>query len=62
MIYWAGRIEFIQIVCCVVGLIVTALAVTVAMVVLTDDYEHDESLSIAEDTAARNVLMSEYKY
>ena len=44
LIYWAGRIGFIQIVCCVVGLVVTALAVTAAMAVLTDDYEHDESV------------------
>lgn len=44
LIYWAGRIEFIKIICCVVGLVVTALAVSVAMVVLTDDYEHDESV------------------
>ena len=39
LIYWAGRIEFIQIICCVVGLVVTAFAVTAAMAVLTDDYE-----------------------
>lgn len=26
LIYWAGRIEFIQIICCVVGLVVTAFA------------------------------------
>ena len=44
LIYWAGRIEFIQIICCVVGLVVTAFAVTAAMAVLTDDYEHDESV------------------
>ena len=44
LIYWAGRIKFIQIICCVVGLVVTVLAVTVAMAVLTDDYEHDESV------------------
>ena len=44
LIYWAGRIEFIQIVCCVVGLVVTVLAVSVAIVVLTDDYGHDESV------------------
>lgn len=43
LIYWAGRIEFIQIVCCVVGLVVTVLAVSVAIAVLTDDYKHDES-------------------
>ena len=44
LIYWAGRIELIQVVCCVVGLVVTALAVAVAIAVLTDDYEHDESV------------------
>ena len=44
LIYWAGRIELIQVVCCVVGLVVTAFAVTAAMAVLTDDYEHDESI------------------
>ena len=44
LIYWAGRIEFIKIICCVVGLVVTALAVAVAMAALTDDYKHDESV------------------
>ena len=44
LIYWAGRIEFIQIICCVVGFVVTAFAVTATMAVLTDDYEHDESV------------------
>ena len=44
LIYWAGRVEFIKVVCCVVGLVVTAFAVTAAMAVLTDDYEHDESV------------------
>ncbi len=33
LIYWAGRIEFIQVICCVVGLVVTAFAVTAAMAV-----------------------------
>lgn len=44
LIYWAGRVEFIKVVCCVVGLVVTAFAVAAAMAVLTDDYEHDESV------------------
>lgn len=44
LIYWAGRIEFIRIICCVVGFVVTAFAVAAAMAVLTDDYEHDESV------------------
>ena len=43
LIYWAVRIEFIKLICCVVGLVVTVLAVSVAIAVLTDDYEHDES-------------------
>ena len=44
LIYWAGRIEFIQIICCVVGFVVTAFAVVAAMAVLTNDYKHDESV------------------
>ena len=44
LIYWAGRIEFIKIICCVVGLVVTVFAVTAAIVVLTDNYKHDESV------------------
>ena len=44
LIYWAGRIGFIQIVCCVVGLVVTAFAVMAAIAVLTDGYEHDKSV------------------
>lgn len=44
LIYWAGRIELIQIVCCVVGLVVTTFAVIAATVAWTDDYEHDESV------------------
>lgn len=44
LIYWAGRIELIQVVCCVVGFVVTAFVVVTAMAVLTDDYEHDESV------------------
>lgn len=44
LIYWAGRIEFIQVVCCVVGFVVTAFAVVAAMAVLTGDYKHDESV------------------
>lgn len=44
ILYWAGRIEFIKIICCAVGCVVTAFAVTVAMAVLTDDYKHDESV------------------
>ena len=44
LVYWAGRIGLIQIICCVVGLVVTALAVMAAMAVLTDGYEHDKSV------------------
>lgn len=44
LIYWAGRIEFIKIIFCVVGVVVTALAMTAVTAVLTDDYEHDESV------------------
>ncbi len=44
LIYWAGRIELIRIICCVVGLVVTALVVTGTIAVLTDDCEHDDSV------------------
>lgn len=44
LVYWAGRIGFIQIVCCVVGLVVTVQAVTDAIAALTDDYEDDKSV------------------
>lgn len=44
VIYWAGRIELIRIICCVVGLVVTALVVTGTIAVLTDDCEHDDSV------------------
>lgn len=44
LIYWAGRIGLIQIICCVVGLVVTVFAVIATTVALTDDYEHDESV------------------
>lgn len=46
LIYWAGRIDMIQGICCVVGFVVTAFAVVAAMAVLTDDYEHDESVKV----------------
>lgn len=44
LIYWAGRIDFIQVSCCVMGFLATGFAVTAAVVVLTDDYKHEESV------------------
>lgn len=44
LIYWAGRIDFIQITCCVVGLVVTAFAVTDAMAVLTAFDSNDKDV------------------
>ena len=44
LIYWAERIGFIQIICCGVGLVVTAITAMAAIAVLTDDYKHDESV------------------
>lgn len=44
LIYWAGRIDFIQVSCCVMGFLTTGFAVTAAVVVLTDDYKHEESV------------------
>lgn len=44
LIYWAGRLDFIQVSCCVMGFLVTGFAVTAAVVVLTGDYKHEESV------------------
>lgn len=44
LFYLAGRIELIRIICCVVGLVVTALVTRIAIAVLTDDCEHDDSV------------------
>ena len=44
LIYWAGRIDFIQTICCVMGFLTTAFAVTAIMVILTNDYKHEESV------------------
>lgn len=57
LIYWAGRIEFIQVICCVVGLVVTAFAVTATMAVLTDDYKHDESVKALKILVCAAVIL-----
>lgn len=44
LIYWAGRIELIRIICWVVGFVVTALAIAGTIAVMTDDCEHDDSV------------------
>lgn len=44
LIYWAGRIDFIQTSCCVMGFLATALAVVTTMAILTGDYKHEESV------------------
>lgn len=36
LIYWAGRIDFIQAVCCIIGFFVTIYAVIVTMAAVTD--------------------------
>lgn len=48
LIYWAGRIEFIQVVCCVVGFVVTALAVVTTLAVMTDTNKDKESVKAAK--------------
>lgn len=37
LIYWAGRIDMIQGICCIVGFVVTAFAVVVTIAAMTDD-------------------------
>jgi hypothetical protein len=45
------------VICCVVGLVVTAFAVTAAMAVLTDDYEHDESVQALKILVCAAVIL-----
>nr|DAG38622.1 MAG TPA: hypothetical protein [Caudoviricetes sp.] len=43
LIYWAGRIDLIQGICCIVGFIVTIYAMIATLAVITDDIKDKES-------------------
>lgn len=44
LFYWAERIELIRIICCVVGSLMTALVIAIALAAWTDDCEQDDSV------------------
>lgn len=44
LIYWAGRIDMIQGICCIVGFIVTIYAMIATLAVMTDDNKDKESV------------------
>ena len=48
LIYWAGRIDFVQVVCCVVGLFVTIYAMFVGLAAMTDFNNDKESIKAAK--------------
>mgnify|MGYP004727550865 CR=1 FL=1 len=47
LIYWAGRINMIQAICCIVGLFVTISAMFVASVAMTD-FNNDKDVKAAK--------------
>lgn len=48
LIYWAGRIDIIQGICCIVGLFVTIYAMFVALAAMTDINEDKEAAKAAK--------------
>lgn len=47
LIYWAGRIDMIQGICCIVGLFVTIYAMFVAVAAMTD-FNNDKDVKAAK--------------
>ena len=48
LIYWAGRIDFIQAVCCIIGFLVTIYTMFATLAVMTDINKDKESVKIAK--------------
>lgn len=48
LIYWAGRIDMIQGICCIVGVFVTIYAVFVALAVVTAFNSNDKDVKAAK--------------
>ena len=47
LIYWAGRIDFIQAICCIVGFIVTIFTVVVTIAAIADSNDK-ETIKVAK--------------
>ena len=48
LIYWAGRIDFIQAVCCIIGFLVTIYTMAATLAVMTDINKDKESVKIVK--------------
>lgn len=48
LIYWAGRIDFIQAVCCTIGFLVTIYTMFATLAVMTDINKDKESVKIVK--------------
>lgn len=48
VIYWAGRIDFIQAFCCIVGFLVTIYAMIATIAVMTDNNKDKETAKAAK--------------
>lgn len=48
LIYWAGRIDMVQGICCIVGLFVTVYAMVATVAVVTDTNKDKESIRAAK--------------
>ena len=48
LLYWAGRIDMLQGICCIVGLFVTIYAVFVAAAVMTSFSNNDKDVKVAK--------------
>lgn len=48
LIYWAGRIDFMQAICCIVGFFVTIYAMFATLAVMTDTNKDKESVKAAK--------------
>lgn len=57
MIYWAGRIDFIQAICCIVGFCVTIYAVIATIAVMTDNNKDKESVKAVKILVCTALLL-----
>lgn len=57
LIYWAGRIDFIQGVCLIVGLIVTIYTVIATIAVMTDVNKNKESVKAVKILVCTALLL-----
>lgn len=57
LIYWAGRIDMIQGICCIVGLFVTIYAMFVTAAVVTDVNNNDKDVKVAKTIVCTALIL-----